>query len=68
MRVRYGFLCVGLAAMTVTMTAQPAPAADPTPTPTATPASLPIGSVNARVTDPNSQPTGATHVEEPPIQ
>ncbi len=66
MRLQFAMLCLGLTALSILGTARPSPAADPTPTPT--PSGLPIGSVNVNVTNPNSQPTGATHVEQPPIR
>ncbi len=70
MRLQIAMLCVGLTALSILGTARPAPAADPalSPTPSPTPSGLPIGSVNVNVTNPNSQPTGATHVEQPPLR
>ncbi len=69
MRIRLALLYAGTVAVAavVPIVTGGAAGAAPAPTPSPTPSTLPIGSVNVKVTQPGQQPTGATHVEQPPF-
>ena len=69
MRFRLALLYSGIVALsaTVPLLAGGTAGAAPAPTPTPTPSTLPIGNVNVKVTQPGQQPTGASHVEQPPF-
>lgn len=69
MRIRLALIYSGIVALaaTVPILTGGAAGAAPAPTPTPTPSTLPIGNVKAKVTQPGQQPTGATHVEQPPF-
>lgn len=69
MRFRLALLYSGIVAIaaTVPIVSGGAAGAAPAPTPSPTPSTLPIGNVKVQVTQPGQQPTGATHVEQPPF-
>ncbi|MBM3268836.1 MAG: hypothetical protein FJZ01_14445 [Candidatus Sericytochromatia bacterium] len=67
MRIQMALLYSGIAALAATVPIAGAAAA-PGPTPTPTPSALPIGNVNVKVTQPGQTPSGATHIEKPPIR
>ncbi len=65
MRIKMALLFSGI--VTLAATVPIAAGAAPAPTPTPTPSTLPIGNVNVKVTQPGQTPSGASHVETPPI-
>jgi hypothetical protein len=67
MRIHAALVLSGLVAIAATVPLGNGAIAAPAATPSASPSSLPIGGVKVQVTQPGQTPTGATHVEKPPI-